>query len=111
MTAPLPSASQNAQGAQRPGVEALKQTASSVPDNPQTPVSLSATTPQGTMRRPQQPGSQGSATAAQNSAAINTRYEFSKLLGSSRTSKLAANTVSSYQYYFSDLPELSATTE
>jgi len=67
MTAPLPSASQNAQGAQRPGVEPLKQTASSVPDNPQTPVSLSATTPQGTMRRPQQPGSQGSATAAQNS--------------------------------------------
>ncbi|KAL9564026.1 hypothetical protein ACKAV7_011800 [Fusarium commune] len=67
ITSPLPSASQNAQGAQRPGVEPFKQTASFVPDNPQTPVSLSATTPQGTMRPPQQPGSQGSATAAQNS--------------------------------------------
>ncbi|KAF6515326.1 hypothetical protein HZS61_005232 [Fusarium oxysporum f. sp. conglutinans] len=65
--APLPSASQNAQGAQRSGVQPLKQTASSVPGNPQTPVSLPATTPQGTMRPPQQPGSQGSATAAQNS--------------------------------------------
>ncbi|KAH7150695.1 hypothetical protein DER46DRAFT_399176 [Fusarium sp. MPI-SDFR-AT-0072] len=70
ITAPLPSASQNAQGAQRPGVEPFKQTASSVPDNPQTPVSLSATTPQGTMRPPQQPGSQGSATAAQNSVQL-----------------------------------------
>ncbi|KAF6527579.1 hypothetical protein HZS61_007881 [Fusarium oxysporum f. sp. conglutinans] len=65
--APLPSASQNAQGAQRSGVQPLKQTASSVPGNPQTPVSLPATIPQGTMRLPQQPGSQGSATAAQNS--------------------------------------------
>ncbi|KAG6989100.1 hypothetical protein FocnCong_v021029 [Fusarium oxysporum f. sp. conglutinans] len=65
--APLPSASQNAQGAQRSGVQPLKQTALSVPGNPQTPVSLPATTPQGTMRPPQQPGSQGSATAAQNS--------------------------------------------
>ncbi|KAG7436263.1 hypothetical protein Forpi1262_v002033 [Fusarium oxysporum f. sp. raphani] len=101
MMAPLPSASQNAQGAQRSGVQPLKQTASSVPGNPQTPVSLPATTPQGTMRPPQQPGSQGSATAAQNSPAINGCYEFSKLLGSSRTSKLAASTVSSYQYYFS----------
>ncbi|RKK66338.1 hypothetical protein BFJ68_g18598, partial [Fusarium oxysporum] len=65
--APLPSASQNVQGAQRSGVQPLKQRASSVPSNPQTPVSLPATTPQGTMRPPQQPGSQGSATAAQNS--------------------------------------------
>ncbi|KAJ9412476.1 hypothetical protein QL093DRAFT_2550286 [Fusarium oxysporum] len=69
-TAPLTSASQIAQGAQRSGVESLKQTASSVPDNPQTPVSLSATTPQGTMRPPQQPGSQGSATAAQSSVQL-----------------------------------------
>ncbi|KAJ9419668.1 hypothetical protein QL093DRAFT_2579753 [Fusarium oxysporum] len=69
-TAPLTSASQNAQGAQRPGVQPLKQTASSVPGNPQTPVSLPATTPQGTMRLPQQPGSQGSATAAQNSVQL-----------------------------------------
>ncbi|KAF6515274.1 hypothetical protein HZS61_005180 [Fusarium oxysporum f. sp. conglutinans] len=69
-TAPLTSATQIAQGAQRPGVEPLKQTASSVPDNPQTPVSLSATTPQGTMRPPQQPGSQGSATAVQNSVQL-----------------------------------------
>ncbi|KAJ4079626.1 hypothetical protein NW760_015184 [Fusarium oxysporum] len=67
MMAPLPSASQNVQGAQRSGVQPLKQRASSVPSNPQTPVSLPATTPQGTMRPPQQPGSQGSATAAQNS--------------------------------------------
>ncbi|KAK2684988.1 hypothetical protein QWA68_016445 [Fusarium oxysporum] len=67
MMAPLPSASQNVQGAQRSGVQPLKQIASSVPSNPQTPVSLPATTPQGTMRPPQQPGSQGSATAAQNS--------------------------------------------
>ncbi|WKT54032.1 hypothetical protein QSH57_004616 [Fusarium oxysporum f. sp. vasinfectum] len=65
--APLPSASRNAQGAQRSGVQPLKQRASSVPGNPQTPVSLPATTPQGTMRPPQQPGSQGSVTAAQNS--------------------------------------------
>ncbi|KAL5611047.1 hypothetical protein FOBRF1_007164 [Fusarium oxysporum] len=70
MMAPLPSASQNAQGAQRSGVPPLKQTASSVPGNPQTPVSLPATTPQGTMRPPQQPGSQGSATAAQNSVQL-----------------------------------------
>ncbi|KAJ4131347.1 hypothetical protein NW765_017239 [Fusarium oxysporum] len=69
-TAPLTSASQIAQGAQRSGVESLKQTASSVPDDPQTPVSLSATTPQGTMRPPQQPGSQGSATAAQSSVQL-----------------------------------------
>ncbi|KAF6515683.1 hypothetical protein HZS61_004424 [Fusarium oxysporum f. sp. conglutinans] len=68
--APLPSASQNAHGAQRSGVQPLKQTASSVPGNPQTPVSLPATTPQGTMRPPQQPGSQGSATAAQNSVQL-----------------------------------------
>ncbi|KAJ9412725.1 hypothetical protein QL093DRAFT_2539757 [Fusarium oxysporum] len=65
--APLPSASQNAQGAQRSGMQPLKQRASSILGNPQTPVSLPATTPQGTMRPPQQPGSQGSATAAQNS--------------------------------------------
>ncbi|KAI8412214.1 hypothetical protein FOFC_08844 [Fusarium oxysporum] len=65
--APLPSASRNAQGAQRSGVQPLKQKASSVPGNPQTPVFLPATTPQGTMHPPQQPGSQGSATAAQNS--------------------------------------------
>ncbi|KAJ4127289.1 hypothetical protein NW765_017241 [Fusarium oxysporum] len=61
-----PSASQNVQGAQRSGVQRLKKTESPVPGNPQTPVSLPATTPQGTMRPPQQPGSKGSATAAQN---------------------------------------------
>ncbi|KAG6996419.1 hypothetical protein FocnCong_v015263 [Fusarium oxysporum f. sp. conglutinans] len=66
--APLPSAFRNAQGAQRSGVQPLKQTASSVPGNPQTPMSFPATTPQGTTRPPQQPGSQGSATAAQNSS-------------------------------------------
>jgi hypothetical protein len=66
-TAPLTSASQNAQGAQRSGVQPPKQTASSVPGNPQTPMSFPATTPQGTTRPPQRPGSQGSATAAQNS--------------------------------------------
>ncbi|KAJ0132393.1 Uncharacterized protein HZ326_24529 [Fusarium oxysporum f. sp. albedinis] len=65
--APLPSASRNAQDAQRSGVQPLKQKASSVPGNPQTPVFLPATTPQGTMHPPQQPGSQGSATAAQTS--------------------------------------------
>jgi hypothetical protein len=69
-TAPLTSASQNAQGSQRPGVQPLKQTASSVPGNPQTLVSLPVTTPQGTTRPPQQPGSQGSATAAQNSVQL-----------------------------------------
>ncbi|GKU14589.1 unnamed protein product, partial [Fusarium langsethiae] len=57
-TAPLTYAFQNAQGAQRSGVQPLKQTASSVPSNPQTPVSFPATTPQGTTRPPQQPGSQ-----------------------------------------------------
>ncbi|RKK41621.1 hypothetical protein BFJ69_g18440, partial [Fusarium oxysporum] len=66
-TAPLTSASQNAQGAQRSGVQPPKQTASSVPGNPQTPMSFPATTPQGTTRPPQRQGSQGSATAAQNS--------------------------------------------
>ncbi|PNP59534.1 hypothetical protein FNYG_14923 [Fusarium nygamai] len=71
--APLPAASQNAQGAQRSGVQPLKQTASSVPGNPQSPVSLPATIPQGTMRLPQQPGSQGSATAAQNSIQLRAR--------------------------------------
>ncbi|KAG8665174.1 uncharacterized protein FPOAC1_013152 [Fusarium poae] len=69
-TAPLTSASQNAQGAQRSGVQPLKQTASSVPGHPQTPVSFPATTPQGTTRPPQQQGSQGSATAAQNSVQL-----------------------------------------
>ncbi|KAG8665109.1 uncharacterized protein FPOAC1_013087 [Fusarium poae] len=69
-TAPLTSASQNAQGAQRSGVQPLKQTASSVPGHPHTPVSFPATTPQGTTRPPQQPGSQGSATAAQNSVQL-----------------------------------------
>ncbi|OBS16032.1 hypothetical protein FPOA_13232 [Fusarium poae] len=69
-TAPLTSASQNTQGAQRSGVQPLKQTASSVLGNPQTPVSFPATTPQGTTRPPQQPGSQGSATAAQNSVQL-----------------------------------------
>ncbi|KAG8670792.1 hypothetical protein FPOAC1_004026 [Fusarium poae] len=110
-TAPLTSASQNTQGAQRSGVQPLKQTASSVLGNPQTPVSFPATTPQGTTRPPQQPGSQGSATAAQNSPAINVHSEFSKLLDSSRTSKLAASTVLLYRHYFSGLPELSAATE
>ncbi|KAL7758431.1 hypothetical protein ACKLNR_010858 [Fusarium oxysporum f. sp. zingiberi] len=66
MMAPLPSASQNVQGAQQSGVQRLKKIASPVPGNPQTPVSLPATSPQGTMRPPQQPGSKGSATAAQN---------------------------------------------
>jgi hypothetical protein len=66
-TAPLASTFQNAQGTQRSGVQPLKQTASSVPGNPQTPVSLPATTPQGTTRPPQQPGSQRSPTTAQNS--------------------------------------------
>ncbi|KAG8664602.1 uncharacterized protein FPOAC1_013382 [Fusarium poae] len=69
-TAPLTSASQNAQDAQRSGVQPLKQTASSVLGNPQTPVSFPATTPQGTTRPPQQQGSQGSATAAQNSVQL-----------------------------------------
>ncbi|KAM5529691.1 hypothetical protein FOXYSP1_17535 [Fusarium oxysporum f. sp. phaseoli] len=68
--APFPSAFRNAQGAQRSGVQPLKQTASSVPGNPQTPMSFPATTPQGTTRPPQQPGSQGSATAAQNSVRL-----------------------------------------
>ncbi|KAL3603038.1 hypothetical protein FPOAC2_07355 [Fusarium poae] len=69
-TASLTSASQNTQGAQRSGVQPLKQTASSVPGNPQTPVSFPATTPQGTTRPPQQPDSQGSVTAAQNSVQL-----------------------------------------